>query len=98
MTVTEEPGSRAGRRFGRRPVDAYDASQDHADLASMGYKQGLDRSLGSFSSFAAGFSYISIMTGMFQLFYFGFSSGGPAYFWTWPMVFLGQLMVCLCFA
>src|SRR4051812_20466852 len=88
------------RRFGRRAGSAeeYDASRDHADLASLGYKQGLDRTLGSFSSFAAGFSYISIMTGMFQLFYFGFSSGGPAYFWTWPMVFLGQLMVCLCFA
>jgi urea carboxylase system permease len=99
MTVTE-PGT--GRRFGLRPrsgpTEAYDAAADHADLATLGYKQGLDRSLGSFSSFAAGFSYISIMTGMFQLFYFGFSSGGPAYFWTWPTVFLGQLMVCLCFA
>lgn len=38
------------------------------------------------------------MTGMFQLFYFGFGAGGPAFFWTWPMVFVGQLAVCLCFA
>jgi urea carboxylase system permease len=97
MTATE-PAPAARQRFGRPPGQAYDAAQDHADLAALGYKQGLDRSLGSFSSFAAGFSYISIMTGMFQLFYFGFASGGPAYFWTWPTVFLGQLMVCLCFA
>jgi urea carboxylase system permease len=72
--------------------------QDTDELAKFGYKQELDRSLGSFSSFAAGFSYISILTGVFQLFFFGFASGGPAFFWTWPMVFLGQLLVCLCFA
>src|SRR4051794_25879410 len=67
-------------------------------LAEFGYKQELHRTLGGFSSFAAGFSYISILTGMFQLFYFGFAFGGPAFFWTWPMVFIGQMMVCLCFA
>ena len=71
---------------------------DSRDLASFGYKQELQRSLGSFSSFAAGFSYISIMTGVFQLFGFGFASGGPAMIWTWPLVFLGQFAVALCFA
>jgi urea carboxylase system permease len=71
---------------------------DSADLAEFGYKQQLERSLGSFSSFASGFSYISIMTGVFQLFFFGFGSGGPAFIWTWPLVFLGQLAVAFCFA
>jgi hypothetical protein len=72
---------------------------DHSDeLAEFGYKQELDRSIGKFASFAAGVSYISILTGTFQLFYFGFAFGGPAYWWTWPMVFVGQLMVALCFA
>ncbi len=72
---------------------------DHSDeLAEFGYKQELDRSIGRFASFAAGVSYISILTGVFQLFYFGFAFGGPAYWWTWPMVFVGQLMVALCFA
>jgi urea carboxylase system permease len=71
---------------------------DALDLARFGYGQQLHRSLGSFSSFAAGFSYISIMTGVFQLFAFGFGSGGPAFFWTWPLVFVGQLAVALCFA
>ncbi|WP_165251594.1 amino acid permease [Paludisphaera soli] len=74
------------------------ASDDVRDLAGFGYKQELDRSLGSFSSFAAGFSYISILTGVFQMFYLGYASGGPAFFWTWPMVFLGQFLVALCFA
>jgi urea carboxylase system permease len=71
---------------------------DQRDLAAAGYKQELDRTLGRFSSFAAGFSYISILTGMFQNFYLGFSAGGPAFFWTWPLMFAGQLMVALCFA
>lgn len=71
---------------------------DTSELAKFGYRQELERSLGSFSSFAAGFSYISIMTGVFQLFFFGFSSGGPAFIWTWPLVFIGQGAVALCFA
>jgi urea carboxylase system permease len=71
---------------------------DGEELAEFGYNQSLDRSIGKFASFAAGISYISILTGCFQLFYFGFGSGGPAYWWTWPMVFVGQLMVALCFA
>jgi urea carboxylase system permease len=67
-------------------------------VAEFGYTQTLERSLGSFATFAAGVSFISILTGCFQLFYFGFSFGGPAYWWTWPMVFVGQVMVALCFA
>ena len=47
------------------------------------------RSLGSFAAFAAGFSYISILTGVFQLFAFGFAFAGPAVWWTWPIVFIG---------
>jgi urea carboxylase system permease len=72
--------------------------RDSQDLAGFGYKQELDRTLGSFSSFAAGFSYISILTGMFQMFHLGFAAAGPAFFWTWPMVFAGQFLVALCFA
>jgi urea carboxylase system permease len=76
------------------------ASDDHdvRDLASLGYKQELHRSLGSFSSFAAGFSYISILTGMFQTSFLGFLYAGQAFVWTWPVVFFGQMMVALQFA
>jgi urea carboxylase system permease len=73
------------------------APQDDG-LADFGYSQSLDRSIGKFASFAAGISYISILTGTFQLFYFGFAFGGPAYWWSWPLVFFGQVMVALCFA
>jgi urea carboxylase system permease len=71
---------------------------DSAELAGFGYKQELDRSLGTFSSFAAGFSYISILTGVFELFGFGFLNAGPAVWWSWPVVFIGQMCVALCFA
>lgn len=71
---------------------------DNSDLASFGYRQELKRSMGSFSSFAAGFSYISILTGLFQMFHLGYGVAGPAFFWTWPFVLVGQLLVALCFA
>jgi len=71
---------------------------DSGELAGFGYKQELDRSLGSFSSFAAGFSYISILTGVFELFGFGFNNAGPAVWWSWLVVLAGQMAVALCFA
>src|SRR4029450_5575997 len=71
---------------------------DNKDLASFGYRQELKRSMGSFSSFAAGFSYISILTGLFQMFHLGYGTAGPAFFWTWPIVLAGQFLVALCFA
>src|SRR3984957_14337421 len=73
-------------------------SSDTGELAGFGYKQELDRSLGKFSSFAAGFSYISILTGVFELFGFGFLNAGPAVWWSWLIVFAGQMAVALCFA
>jgi hypothetical protein len=44
---------------------------DEAELNEYGYSQELHRSLGSFSSFASGFSYISVLTGIIQLSGFG---------------------------
>jgi urea carboxylase system permease len=75
-----------------------ESSDDIGDLARFGYRQELDRSLGSFSAFAASFSYISILTGVFQMFSLGYAAAGPAFVWTWPVVLLGQLSVALGFA
>jgi urea carboxylase system permease len=66
-------------------------------MEHFGYRESLARSIGSFGSFAAGVSYISILTGTFQLFYFGYGTAGPAYLWSWPMVLVGQMAVALCF-
>ena len=71
---------------------------ERADLARFGYQQELHRRVGSFASFAAGFSFVSILTTVFQLFFLGYGFGGAAFFWTWPIVFVGQLLVALNFS
>jgi urea carboxylase system permease len=67
------------------------------DLSEFGYGQELHRSIGTYASFAAGFSFVSILTTVFQLFGLGYSFAGPFFFWTWPAVFCGQILVALCF-
>ncbi|WP_431681932.1 amino acid permease [Kitasatospora sp. KL5] len=62
------------------------------------YPQQLHRTMGRFASFAAGFSFISVLTTVFQLFAFGYGAAGPAFVWTWPAVLAGQLAVAACFA
>ncbi|HEY9498360.1 MAG TPA: amino acid permease [Terrimesophilobacter sp.] len=74
------------------------AARDAADLEKFGYKQELKRGLGTFSSFAVAFSYISPSTGIFTLFFLGMSALGGFLFWTWPVVALFQLIVALNFA
>jgi len=69
-----------------------------AELGTFGYEQQLHRRVGRYASFAAGFSFVSILTTVFQLFGLGFGFGGTAFFWTWPAVLAGQLTVALCFA
>ncbi len=75
-----------------------EADRDAADLAKFGYKQELRRSLGVFSSFAVAFAYISPSTGIFALFALGLTTLGGAFFWSWPLVALGQFIVALTFA
>lgn len=69
-----------------------------ADLHGFGYVQELSRRVGTYASFAAGFSFVSILTTVFQLFFIGYGFGGTLFFWTWPVVLVGQLAVALCFA
>ncbi|HEY1570419.1 MAG TPA: amino acid permease [Pseudonocardiaceae bacterium] len=80
------------------PIQTQPGSTDAGDLSTFGYGQQLRRRIGGYGSFAAGFSFVSILTTVFQLFFFGFGFGGPAFFWTWPVVLAGQLLVALCFA
>ncbi|EMY33823.1 amino acid permease [Arthrobacter crystallopoietes BAB-32] len=73
-------------------------SDDDRHLASFGYKQELNRTLGAFSTFATGFAFISILTGMFLLFGFVYGSGGPASIWAWITAAVGQLLFAFSFA
>ena len=78
--------------------DQSQMDRDAADLERFGYKQELNRGLGTFSSFAVAFSYISPSTGIFTLFFLGMSALGARLFWTWPVVALFQFIVALNFA
>jgi len=74
------------------------AARDDAHLRSLGIKPELRRSLGFLSNFAVAFSYISVSTGTYTLIALGLGVGGPAFFWSWPIVILGQTFVALNFA
>jgi urea carboxylase system permease len=79
-------------------LEDHSHSADVRDLARFGYQQELRRALGIYSSFAVAFSYISPSTGIFTLFILGIGLAGPAFFWSWPIVVVGQLLVGLNFA
>ncbi len=74
------------------------SARDDAHLRSLGIKPELRRTLGFLSNFAIAFSFISVSTGSFGNFGVGLGLGGPAFFWSWPIVIGGQLLVALVFA
>src|SRR5438309_10266647 len=80
------------------PAAGSQEAADSSDLAGFGYRQELKRILGFYSSFAVAFSYISPSTGIFTLYALGLGIGGPFFFWSWPIVALGQFIIALNFA
>jgi urea carboxylase system permease len=74
------------------------SAEDAGDLAEFGYEQELHRGIGGYAAFASGFSFVSILTTVFALFALGYGLGGPAFVFTWPIVFVAQFAVCLVFA
>jgi amino acid transporter len=78
---------------GRRDAD------DATDLARFGYAQELRRRLGGFSSFAIGFSVISVLTGVTAAFGEALGAGGPGGLGLgWPLVAAGTMVVALAMA
>lgn len=67
-------------------------------LTQYGYQQEFRRELKRFASFAVGFSFISITTGIFSTYGSVLNWGGPLGIWTWPLVVIGQFLVSLVFA
>ena len=80
------------------PSHGEQIARDDAHLRSLGIKPELRRTLGFLSNFAVAFSYISVSTGTFTNQAVAFGVGGPAIFWAWPLVILGQTFVALNFA
>ena len=80
------------------PMHGEQIERDDAHLRSLGITPELRRTLGFLSNFAIAFSFISVSTGSFGNFGYGIGMGGPAFFWTWPIIVLGQTLVGLVFA
>jgi amino acid transporter len=59
------------------PPDLQIIDSDEKRLNELGYKQELQRGMGSFSNFAVSFTIISIITGVLQTFWLGLVAGGP---------------------
>ncbi|MCW2591950.1 MAG: amino acid permease [Mycobacterium sp.] len=69
-----------------------------AGIEQFGYKQQFDRTLKSFTSFAVGFSFISITSGIFTTFAFLLATAGPRGLWMWIPAAIGQLLITLAYA
>lgn len=79
-------------------VDNTQNSYAEQAVEKYGYRQEFRRELKRFASFAIGFSFISITTGIFTTYGTVLASSGPLGVWTWPLVIIGQLFVSLVFA
>ena len=79
---------------------AEDQQSNYAEeaLKKYGYRPEFQRELKRFASFAIGFSFISITTGIFTTYGYVLANSGPLGIWTWPLVIVGQLFVSLVFA
>jgi urea carboxylase system permease len=79
-------------------VDTHMMDEDEQHLAALGYKSELRRTFGSFTTFAVGYAFISVLTGMFTLYGFAWAAGGPASFWAFIVAAGGQFLFALVFA
>src|ERR1700678_3321850 len=73
------------------------AEADAAQLQALGYTSKFDRSMTELENFALGFTYLSPVVGVYTLFAFALGAGGPPMFWSYLLVGIGQLFVCLIF-
>jgi amino acid transporter len=71
--------------------------QDAEQLRALGYVSHFDRTMSKWENFSLGFTYLSPVVGVYTLFATSFAAGGPPMWWTYILVGLGQLMVCLVF-
>ena len=65
---------------------------------NFGYRQELNRTMSGFSSFAVSFSLISVLTGIFANFNFGFREVGGWILWSWTIVAIGQYLIAMVMA
>ncbi|HWX24519.1 MAG TPA: amino acid permease [Vicinamibacteria bacterium] len=67
-------------------------------LVPFGYAQELRRGFKLLASFGLAFCHISPVVGVYTLYGYGLSTGGPAFLWGLPFVVAGQLLVVFVFS
>jgi amino acid transporter len=72
-------------------------ADDNAQLRQLGYEATFERSMSLWANFSLGFTYLSPVVGVYTLFASSMMAGGPPMFWSYLLVGLGQLLVCLVF-
>src|SRR5580692_2265677 len=78
-------------------TDSNMTDADAAQLRALGYTPQFDRSMSIWENFALGFTYLSPVVGVYTIFATAFAAGGPPMWWSYLLVGVGQLMVCLVF-
>ncbi|MGL5818232.1 MAG: APC family permease [Phycicoccus sp.] len=73
------------------------ASRDDVQLATLGYRGEFRRSMGLWATLALGFTYLSPLVGVYSLFAYSLTIGGPPSFWWILIVGGGQLLVAMVF-
>jgi amino acid transporter len=72
-------------------------SADSLEMERLGYKPELPRTFRFFTSFAVGFSFISVTAGVFGSFSLGLNYAGGYITWAWLICAAGQTLVALVF-
>jgi amino acid transporter len=70
---------------------------DVAQLKALGYSSNFDRTMTELENFSLGFTYLSPVVGVYTLFATALAAGGPPMFWSYVLVGIGQMLVCLIF-
>lgn len=72
-------------------------ARDIDQLRRLGYTSAFERSMNLWENFSLGFTYLSPVVGVYTLFAVSLAAGGPPMFWSYLLVGVGQLLVCLVF-
>ncbi|HJY25213.1 MAG TPA: hypothetical protein VJ649_06035 [Actinomycetes bacterium] len=79
------------------PPSGSPTAADESQLAALGYSGDFHRSMSLWSNLALGFTYLSPLVGVYSLFAYSLSLGGPPAIWWIVIVGAGQLLVALVF-
>ena len=71
--------------------------QDAEQLRALSYSSNFNRSMSLWENFSLGFTYLSPVVGVYTLFGLCLAAGGPPMFWSYLLIGLGQMLVCLVF-